>query len=93
MIAVSFSPSSPVSFLSCTFPCPDVEGACGSYAQAGGLREAGGARCGKAGERLAGGPEKARLRTVSEAAAVRDEMRESPRKLPRKLAEFEPESR
>src|ERR1039457_4968981 len=41
-------PSSPISFLSCTFPCPEVEGACGPYDQAGGLREAGGARCGKA---------------------------------------------
>jgi hypothetical protein len=94
MTAVSFFPSSPISFFSCTFPCPLVEGACGSYGQAGGLREAGAARCGKgAGKGPAGGPGKARWRTVPEAAAVRDGMRESPRELPRKLAEFEPESR
>ena len=94
MTVVSFFPSSPISFLSCTFPCPLAEGTCGSYGQAGGLREAGGGEVRKRREeRLAGGPERQGWRTVPDAAAVRDGMRESSRELPRKLAEFEPESR
>ena len=58
------------------------------------MREAGGGEVRKgAGKGWPAGPGKARWRTVSEVVAVRDGMRESPRKLPRKLAGFEPESR
>lgn len=71
-----------------------VEGACEAYGQAGGLREADGGEVRKGAEkRLAGAAEKARWRTESKAAAVRDEMRESPGKLARKFPEFEPETR
>jgi len=44
-----------------------------------------GGGAGKAGKRRAGAPEKAQQRTVSVPAAVRDELRESPRKLARKF--------
>src|SRR5216683_859416 len=56
------------------------------YGQAGAVREAAGGGAGKArGKRRAGGAGKARWRTVSVPAAVRDELRESPRKLARKF--------